>query len=69
MSRGSTYGISRVDNENSRTHGWLVTIQRRGVIYRSVLAGLRAGRLDGTIRSREEEIEYVRGVVDAAAAD
>ena len=34
MSRGSTYGISRVDNETSRTHGWLVTIQRRGVIYR-----------------------------------
>lgn len=31
---GSTYGISRVDNELSRTHGWLVTIQRRGVIYR-----------------------------------
>lgn len=29
-----TYGISRVDNEVSRTHGWLVTIQRRGVIYR-----------------------------------
>lgn len=28
------YGISRVDNEASRTHGWLVTIQRRGVIYR-----------------------------------
>lgn len=26
MSRGSTYGISRVDNETSRTHGWLVTI-------------------------------------------
>lgn len=28
------YGITRVDNEASRTHGWLVTIQRRGVIYR-----------------------------------
>ena len=34
MSRNSVYGISRVDNEASRTHGWLVTIQRRGVIYR-----------------------------------
>ncbi|MCB1960657.1 MAG: AP2 domain-containing protein [Rhodocyclaceae bacterium] len=34
MSLGSVYGISRVDNEASRTHGWLVTIQRRGVIYR-----------------------------------
>ncbi len=34
MASGSVYGISRVDNEVSRTHGWLVTIQRRGVIYR-----------------------------------
>lgn len=29
-----TYGITRVDNEVSHTHGWLVTIQRRGVIHR-----------------------------------
>lgn len=28
------YGITRVDNEASRTHGWLVTIQRRGIIFR-----------------------------------
>lgn len=28
------YGVTRVDNEVSRTHGWLVTIQRRGVIFR-----------------------------------
>lgn len=28
------YGITRVDNESSRTHGWLVTIQRRGTIHR-----------------------------------
>jgi hypothetical protein len=34
LSRNSVYGISRVDNEASRTHGWLVTIQRRGVIHR-----------------------------------
>ena len=34
MTRNSVYGISRVDNAASRTHGWLVTIQRRGVIYR-----------------------------------
>ena len=35
MNQGkSVYGISRVDNDSSRTHGWLVTIQRRGVIYR-----------------------------------
>lgn len=36
---------------------------RRGVIYRSVLANLRAGRLDGTIKTREEEIAYVRQVM------
>ena len=34
MGRNSVYGVSRVDNEASRTHGWLVTIQRRGVIHR-----------------------------------
>ncbi len=28
------YGVTRVDNEISRTHGWLVTIQRRGTIFR-----------------------------------
>jgi tRNA nucleotidyltransferase (CCA-adding enzyme) len=33
---------------------------RRGTIYRTVLAGLRAGRLDGTIHTREEEIDYVQ---------
>ncbi|MBL8480898.1 MAG: AP2 domain-containing protein [Rhodocyclaceae bacterium] len=34
MAKKSVYGISRVDNEASRTHGWLVTIQRRGTIHR-----------------------------------
>lgn len=33
---------------------------RRGTIYRTVLADLRAGRLDGTIRSRDEEVAYVQ---------
>jgi tRNA nucleotidyltransferase (CCA-adding enzyme) len=33
---------------------------RRGTIYRTVLAELRAGRLDGKIKSREEEIALVR---------
>lgn len=28
------YGVTRVDNAVSRTHGWLVTIQRRGIIFR-----------------------------------
>lgn len=43
---GSTYGISRVDNEASRTHGWLVTIQRRGIIYRRHFS-------DGTVGGRD----------------
>lgn len=34
MGKTAIYGICRVDNEASRTHGWVVTIQRRGVIYR-----------------------------------
>ena len=45
MSRSSTYGISRVDNDASRTHGWLVTIQRRGVIYRKHFSdGVHGGK-------------------------
>jgi hypothetical protein len=45
VSRSSTYGISRVDNESSRTHGWLVTIQRRGVIYRKHFSdGVHGGK-------------------------
>lgn len=45
MSRNSVYGISRVDNEASRTHGWLVTIQRRGVIYRKHFSdGVHGGK-------------------------
>jgi hypothetical protein len=31
--RSNPYGIYRVDHEASRTHSWLVTIQRRGRIY------------------------------------
>jgi hypothetical protein len=43
--RNSVYGISRVDNPASRTHGWLVTIQRRGVIYRKHFSdGVLGGR-------------------------
>ena len=34
----------------------------RGAIYRTVLADLRAGRLDGTINSREEEVACVRRI-------
>lgn len=39
---------------------------RRGMIYRTVLADLRAGRLDGTIHTRDEEVAYVQRVVLAA---
>lgn len=34
----------------------------RGTLYRTVLTDLRAGRLDGAINSREEEVAYVRRV-------
>ena len=35
---------------------------RRGTIYRTVLTDLRAGRLDGTINSREEEMAIVQRI-------
>jgi tRNA nucleotidyltransferase (CCA-adding enzyme) len=38
---------------------------RRGTIYRTVLADLKSGRLDGTIRSREEEIAVVQRIAAA----
>lgn len=53
MSRGSVYGISRVDNEASRTHGWLVTIQRRGVIYRKHFSdGIHGGKKKAFVEAR-----------------
>ena len=36
-------GISRIDNEVSHTHAWVVTIQRRGVIYRKHFSDRRYG--------------------------
>ena len=62
MSRGSTYGISRVDNETSRTHGWLVTIQRRGVIYRKHFSD---GVFGGKQRSFAAAKEYRDEVIAA----
>jgi hypothetical protein len=53
----STYGISRVDNEVSRTHGWLVTIQRRGVIYRKHFS-------DGVFGSRQKSFDSARDYRD-----
>ncbi len=62
MSRGSTYGISRVDNETSRTHGWLVTIQRRGVIYRKHFSD---GVFGGKQRSFAAAKEYRDQIIAA----
>lgn len=55
------YGVTRVDNEASRTHGWLVTIQRRGVIFRrqfsdGVLGG-KAKSLAAAKAFRDEILE------------
>lgn len=58
---GSTYGISRVDNEVSRTHGWLVTIQRRGIIYRRHFS-------DGTLGGRARAFAAARAFRDSVIA-
>lgn len=61
MSRSSTYGISRVDNESSRTHGWLVTIQRRGTIYRKHFSdGVHGGKNKAFAAAKE----YRDGVIE-----
>ncbi len=39
----SLYGICRVDNDTKRTHGWLVTIQRRGTIHRKLFSDKKHG--------------------------
>lgn len=57
----STYGISRVDNEISRTHGWLVTIQRRGVIYRKHFS-------DGVFGGRQRSFDAAKGYRDEVIA-
>lgn len=56
-----TYGISRVDNEHSRTHGWLVTIQRRGVIHRKHFS-------DGVHGSRTKSFAAAVGFRDEIVA-
>jgi len=39
------YGICRVDHADSSTHGWVVTIQRRGVVHRKHFSdGLHGGK-------------------------
>lgn len=57
----SEYGISRVDNERSRTHGWLVTVQRRGVIHRRHFS-------DGTCGGKEQSLAAARGFRDEIVA-
>ncbi|MCB1911754.1 MAG: AP2 domain-containing protein [Rhodocyclaceae bacterium] len=60
MSQSSVYGISRVDNEASRTHGWLVTIQRRGVIYRKHFSdGIHGGKRNAFKAARSYRDEVV----------
>ena len=43
MSKKSMHGISRMDNDSNRTHGWLVTIQRRGRILRKLFSDMTHG--------------------------
>ena len=54
------YGVTRVDNEGSRTHGWLVTIQRRGVIFRKQFSD---GVFGGKSRSLAAAKAYRDGIV------
>ncbi len=53
----SVYGVSRVDNEASRTHGWLVTIQRRGVIHRKHFS-------DGVFGSKQKSFAAAKAYRD-----
>lgn len=58
----SEYGISRVDNDRSRTHGWLVTVQRRGVIHRRHFS-------DGTCGGLDKSLEAARAFRDGIIAE
>ena len=55
------YGVTRIDNENSRTHGWLVTIQRRGIIFRKQFSD---GVLGGKAKSLAAAKAYRDEVLD-----
>lgn len=60
MSRGSVYGISRVDNEVSRTHGWLVTVQRRGQIFRKHFSdGVHGGKQKSFLAAKQYRDEVI----------
>ncbi len=60
MKKAKTYGITRVDNDNSRTHGFLVTIQRRGVIYRKHFSdGVSGGKQKSFAAAKEYRDEII----------
>lgn len=60
MSRGNVYGISRVDNEVSRTHGWLVTVQRRGQIFRKHFSdGVHGGKQKSFLAAKQFRDEVI----------
>ncbi len=51
--RTPIYGITRVDNEVSRTHGWLVTIQRRSRIFRRQFSdGVHGGKARALVAAK-----------------
>lgn len=55
------YGVTRVDNEASRTHGWLVTIQRRGVIFRRQFS-------DGVLGGKAKALSAAKAYRDQVVA-
>lgn len=55
------YGVTRIDNETSRTHSWLVTIQRRGVIFRRQFS-------DGVLGGKAKALAAARAYRDAIVA-
>jgi len=51
-----------VDNEVSRTHGWLVTIQRRGIIYRKHFS-------DGVYGGKQKSFNAAKSYRDEVVAN
>lgn len=55
------YGVTRVDNTVSRTHGWLVTIQRRGKIFRKQFS-------DGVLGGKAKSLAAAKACRDEIVA-
>jgi hypothetical protein len=55
------YGVTRVDNAVSRTHGWLVTIQRRGTIFRKQFS-------DGVLGGKAKSLAAAKAYRDEVVA-